>query len=55
MSVKYFCDRCGFELDQRSEDTHHIEPGYVGDKLICKSCYEKWKEVVLRFFQKQGQ
>lgn len=53
--VKYFCDRCKFELNPSDGTTHSITPGIVGDKLLCKTCWDKWVETVHRFFQQQGQ
>lgn len=53
--TKYFCDRCKFEVDPKSGDAHQCTPGIVGDKLLCKMCWERWAETVHRFFQQQGQ
>lgn len=53
--TRYFCDRCEFEINNSNVVGAKVTPGIVGDKLLCRSCWEKWAEIVNRFFQKQGQ
>lgn len=50
--TKHFCDGCSAEVDPHR--THTITPGYVGEKMLCDVCWDRWKEVVQRFFRLAG-
>lgn len=61
--IKYFCDRCNFQIpvDKDGKPTDESKesvsfPGVItGPKMLCGACWATWRGIIQGFLQKQGQ
>lgn len=56
--IVFCCDKCGTTIpgstdiaDRCPAQGKQVTPGYVGVKLLCNPCYDRWVEAVREFFK----